>query len=81
MEVYRYLNNYVSKKIRDEGKIIMRKNKLVFYYTLMLKSFFKGNITSSFLFFRELRRYDSFLKITYSFLSNKIVKFVKSTHK
>ena len=78
LQVYKYLNSYVSKELKEEGKIIMRNHKLVFYYTLMLKSFFKGNIKSAFLFFNELRRYDNFLKITYAFLGSKIRKSFKS---
>ena len=78
LQVYRNLNNYVSKELREEGKIIMRNSKLVFYYTLMVKSLLKGNITSTFSFFKELIRYDNFLKITYAFLRSKMKKALKS---
>jgi hypothetical protein len=81
LQVYRYLNSYVSKALRAEGNIIMRNNKLVFYYTLMLKSFFKGHIKSAFLFFKELSAYDNFFKITFTFLINKIKKSVESINK
>ena len=78
LQVYRNLNNYVSKELREEGKIIMRNRKLVFYYTLMVKSLLKGNITSTFSYFKELMRYDNFLKITYAFLCSKMKKALKS---
>ena len=78
LHVFRYLNNYVSKSLKEEGKKIMRNNKLVFYYTLMVKSFFKGQIGNTFLFLKALSGYDNIFKITSAFLGSKIRKSVKS---
>jgi glycosyltransferase involved in cell wall biosynthesis len=78
LQVYGYLNSYVSKELKDEGKKIMRNHKLVFYYTLMVKSFFKGNITMAFSFFKELNHYDNFLKLSSAFLRIKITKSANS---
>lgn len=77
LQVYRYLANYATPEIREEGRKNMRSHKLVFYYTLMVKSLLEGKLRSAFLFGRELAAYDNFLLLTIAFLKAKIGKPVK----
>ncbi len=72
MVVYRYLLNYVSQKLKKEGKILLRNNKFVFYYTLMIKTFLKGNFKLGRLYYKELIGADNFLNISYSFFKAKL---------
>lgn len=74
LQVYRYLDAYVSPALRKEGRQLMRKHKLVFYYTLMVKSLLKGHPRTAFRFCRELAAYDNFLVLTYHFLQARIRK-------
>lgn len=74
LKVYKYLLNYVSPEMQAEGLSILRKNKLVFYYTLMVKALFHGKFATAGIFYRELSAFDNFLKITANFIRNKISK-------
>lgn len=74
LEVYRNLLSYVKPSLRSEGIRLMRNHKLVFYYTLMVKSFLKGKFGTGMQFFRELSSFDNFNKLTISFLKVKIFK-------
>lgn len=74
LEVYRYLDSYVQPSIRMEGKMIMRKQKLTFYYTLMVKAFLKGNIRTAYGFYKELSGYTNFIDLSVHFLRSKIYK-------
>lgn len=72
MEVFRYLLGYVSPSIRDEGKRLLRKHKFVFYYTLMAKTFLKGDIRNGIKYFREISAGDNMLFLTFSFIKGKL---------
>ena len=74
LQVYRYLNNYVSKTLRDEGKIIMRQHKLIFYYTLMVKSLLKAELITTAAYARQLFAIDNFFLLTVAFVKAKICK-------
>ncbi len=67
MNVYRYLNSYVSAEVSEEGRMLLRKYKLVFYYTLMIKALLRGKIKTAYLFFKELARFDNIFKISVAF--------------
>ena len=74
LQVYRYLNNYLSKTLRAEGKVIMRQHKLVFYYTLMVKSFLKAELKTTVAYARQLFAMDNFFLLTVAFVKAKISK-------
>ena len=76
-EVYHYLDSYVPSHLKEEGKQLMRKHKLVFYYTLMVKAFLKGNIRTAYLFGKELAGYNDFFGLTIEFFKSKFGKPVK----
>jgi len=70
--VYRYLDSYVESSVRLEGKNLMRKHKLVFYYTLMIKALLKGKIAAAFDFYTQLSTYDNFFLLSFSFLKSRL---------
>jgi glycosyltransferase involved in cell wall biosynthesis len=72
MMVYRNLLGYVNPAIRKKGKAILRNNKFVFYYTLMLKAFLKGKFKTAFVYYKELYAVDNFLRLTVAFIKVKI---------
>jgi hypothetical protein len=72
LQVYRYLNEYVSDELKQEGKKVMRKNKLVFYYTLMVKELLKGKLKTAWRFFKLINGYDNFFLLSMNFLKLKI---------
>lgn len=74
LEVYRYLLSYVEPAIKKEGRILLRKYKLVFYYTLMIKALLKGQIKAACYFYRELSSFDNFFMLSISFIKAKIKK-------
>lgn len=72
LQVYRYLDSYVSGEQRKEGHQVMRKNKMVFYYTLMIKSLLKGNLKTAKEYFKLIASYENFFKVTSNFIIVKI---------
>ncbi|MEO6134538.1 MAG: hypothetical protein ABIP35_05260, partial [Ginsengibacter sp.] len=79
LQVYRYLDSYVTEEQRKKGHQVMRKNKLVFYYTLMIKSFLKGKLSIAYQYFRALAKHDNFLILTIQFLKIKLMGKPKRT--
>lgn len=75
LEVFRYMNNYVSLSQKIEGRKLMRQSKLIFYYTLMIKSFLKGRVKTGFQFLKLLNSYENIFKLSLIFLKVKILKY------
>ncbi|MBC7616987.1 MAG: glycosyltransferase [Pedobacter sp.] len=73
IETYNILFNYVSPEMKKDGRLILRKRKLLFYYTLMLKSFFKGKWKTSYQFFKLLSKFDNIFLITWSYCKYKLI--------
>lgn len=72
-EVYKYLNNYVPQRLREEGVQIMRSQKLLFYYTLMIKSCLKFDFNTAKQYIQLITSYDpNFLRLTWSFVQSKL---------
>lgn len=74
LEVYQYLDNYVTPEQKKQGHKLMRNNKLVFYYTLMVKSFLRSKLRLAYDYYFQLSEYDNFFLLSLSFLKNKIIK-------
>lgn len=74
IEAYKILFGYVSPIQKKEGKQILRERKLLFYYTLMVKAFFKGQIKTGFSFLKLLNYFDNFLILSWYFFIYKILK-------
>jgi glycosyltransferase involved in cell wall biosynthesis len=72
-KVYQYLLNYLNDREKSEGKKILRSHKLLFYYTLMVKAFFKGSMNTGFDFLRTLNKFDNFWILSFYFIKNRII--------
>lgn len=73
IEVYTFLLSNVPKSIAKEGKTTLRKGKLLFYYTLMLKAILKGNLITAFKFLILLNKFDSFLLLTWYYFQIRVL--------
>ncbi len=73
ISVYKYLFSYLDVAQRKEGKRMLRNQKLLFYYTLMLKAFFKGKIRLSFEFLSSIANFDNIFILTWFFIKHRIV--------
>lgn len=71
--VYSNLLSYVNPAIKKEGRSLLRNHKLVFYYTLMMKAFFKGTFRSGIAFFKILSKFDNIWLLTFYFFKNRFL--------
>jgi glycosyltransferase involved in cell wall biosynthesis len=71
LEVYRYLDSYVSAEQKKLGHNQLRKSKLVFYYTLMMKCLLKRNLKTGREYFKLIASYENFFKVTFNFIKNR----------
>ena len=72
LQVYHYLFSYVNANERTEGRRLLRNYKLLFYYTLMVKSLIKGRFRTFSRFYRSLSHFDNMGLLTASFLRQRI---------
>lgn len=73
IEVYKYLDSYVHPTLRKEGRSILRKQKLLFYYTLMLKSAIKMKFNTTREYFNLITSYEkSFTTLSLIYFRSKI---------
>ena len=72
LEVYKLLMKEMPLNEKLVGMKLLRKQKLVFYYTLMLKALMKGNIKTAFSFYKLLTGFDNFMQLTTSFIMQKL---------
>ena len=76
IEAYKILFNYISLAQKVEGKKILREKKILFYYTLMLKAFFKGKFKLGYNFLQLLGYFDNIFLITWCYFKHRIL-FIK----
>lgn len=74
LKIYRYLEGYVDNSLRREGRRMLRRRKLVFYYTLMVKAILKGRFKAAWQFKNELAGFDNFFLLSFNFLYQKLRK-------
>jgi len=74
IEAYRILLEYLPMVQQTEGRKLLRNNKFIFYYTLMLKAFFKGQIKTGVRFFKLLSGFDNFFILTGCYIRNKVLR-------
>jgi len=72
LQVYRNLDSYVTAHQKCEGHKLLINYKLIFYYTLMMKTFLKGHLNLALAYFKELSQYEDFLKLTGVFFKRKL---------
>ena len=58
---------------------MLRRYKLIFYYTLMLKAFFKGRVSTGYAFLRALARFDNIFMVTLAFIKKRVFKYGQDT--
>lgn len=71
LQVYRYLLGYVSGDMQVKGRKLLRKYKLGFYYTLMIKSFLKGKWRTTAKFWKTLASFDNMFLLTLALIKSK----------
>lgn len=72
LQVYRFLDSYVMPQQKKQGLKLMRNHKLVFYYTLMIKSLFRRKFRLAYDYYYQLKEYDNFFLLSCTFFKNKI---------
>ena len=70
--VYKRLLGYIPNDVKLSGKKILRENKLVFYYTLMLHFLLKGKISTTWAFWKGINELDNGFVMFYYFLKKKM---------
>jgi glycosyltransferase involved in cell wall biosynthesis len=71
---YHILLGYVNDQQRQEGRVLLRNHKLLFYYTLMIKALLSGQIKTALEFCRRLHSFDNIFLLTGSFIKNKLLQ-------
>lgn len=80
IQVYKFLMGYVSESQQKQGKILLRNHKLIFYYTIMAKTFFKGNWVLAKKFWTILADFDNMILLSFYFIKSKILVKVMNRH-
>ena len=73
IQVYNTLLSYVNDIQKREGWRLLRNNKLLFYYTLMLKEFIKGRFRTGWAFLTSLHQFDNVILLTLYYVKNKFI--------
>ena len=74
LQVYRYLDGYVSSPLKKEGQEILRVQKLHFYFTLMIKALLKGQFNTAKEFYTQISSYTNIAVLATHFFKTKILK-------
>lgn len=73
IQVFNKLFSYLPPPLIKEGRSQLRKNKLVFYYTLMLHAFLKGQFKDARSYWKTIGKIDSPVQITFYFIKKKFI--------
>lgn len=74
IKVYEKLLSLCNELLTKEGLNLLRKYKFVFYYTLMTKSFIKGEFRTSKAYYKLMQPYTNLFSQYYYWLSAKLFK-------
>jgi len=74
LQVYSILLGYILPEQQIVGRRLLRNNKFLFYYTLMLKAFLKGQVKTGVRFFKLLSGFDNFFILTWCYIKNKVLR-------
>ena len=74
ISAYKILFNGLTVEQSLKGRRLLRQNKLMFYYTLMLQSFLKGKITTGFDFLGTLHRFDNIFLLSFYYFKMKLTR-------
>ncbi|MEJ7587815.1 MAG: glycosyltransferase [Ferruginibacter sp.] len=70
--VYNILLGYVNEQQKKEGRSLLRNHKLLFYYTLMVKAFLKGQWQTGWQFCKKLHQFDNIFLLTGYFIKRRL---------
>jgi glycosyltransferase involved in cell wall biosynthesis len=71
--VYNFLLTYINEDQKKEGWLLLRNHKLLFYYTLMVKAFVKGEWKVARNFLKILHSFDNIFVLSWYFFRNRII--------
>ena len=74
LQIYNYLFSYLTPAQKKEGIRLLRSQKLLFYYTLMLKAAFRGKIKLAFNFLTSIARFDNIFILTWFFIKHRVLR-------
>lgn len=74
LQVYRFLDGYVSSSTKEQGQKILRIQKLHFYFTLMVKAMLKGQLKTAKEFYAEISGYTGMTALAIHFLKSKLFR-------
>lgn len=67
-QVYKILFSYAKEDIKRDGLKMLKWHKYVFYFTLMMKAFLKGDLTTGWGFMSHLSKVDNILFLFFRWL-------------
>jgi glycosyltransferase involved in cell wall biosynthesis len=70
---FHYLFNYLPEDLRKYGRNHLRNYKLVYYYTLMLKTLIQGNFIKAVKYWKGINKIDNSFIVTYYFIKNRFI--------
>ncbi|HVG42668.1 MAG TPA: glycosyltransferase [Chitinophagaceae bacterium] len=73
ISVYKYLFKYVPEPLKKYGKEHLRNNRMVYFFTLMLKTLMKGKIVTALQFWKSINKMDNGFILSYYFIKNKLL--------
>lgn len=73
IHIYNYLLDYATNEQKKEGRYLLRNHRLLFYYTLMIKAFLKGQFKIAYIFWQMLNKFDNIWILSFYFLRNRII--------
>ena len=74
VQVFNYMFSYLTVEQKKQGMVILRNQKLLFYYTLMLKAAFKGHTRLAADFLKYLSKFDNIFILTWFFIKRRVFK-------
>ncbi|HRN78738.1 MAG TPA: glycosyltransferase [Ferruginibacter sp.] len=78
LEIYKYLMGYVNPSLQKKGQRLLRKQKLMFHYTLMLQALFRGQTKLAKEYYELLSAFDSFPLLSLHFIKSRLKRLMNS---
>ena len=72
-QVYKYLNGYIDYKLKHDSRYYFVHYKLLYYYTLMIKSILKGAFTSAYRIGKAISGFENLFFMTVIFFKVKLL--------
>lgn len=72
IEVFKYLLNYLDSNSQSSARKLLRRTKLQFYYTLMIKALMKGEVRLFLKYSTNLAQFENIWLLTIHFIGKKL---------